>query len=234
VLTDPRWGFYQILNKGNEFKLPRPYGCWVMENIVFKISTAEGHGLTAVEAALDLAQQLQRQNLDVTDIKHIHVRTQKPAMIIINKQGPLHNAADRDHCLRYMISVVLLKGAQIETADYQDDSPWAADARVDQLRAVTSMEEDEQFTRDYHNPAVRSAPNALEVTMSNGAKLEARVDFPFGHVNRKETLSMVRSKTVHNLRLALPAGRVDEIVACVDDVRFENMQASEFVAMFQI
>lgn len=46
-------------------------------------------------------------------------------MIIINKQGPLHNAADRDHCLQYMVAVTLLKGSQIETEDYQNDSPWA-------------------------------------------------------------------------------------------------------------
>ncbi|KAK7743295.1 hypothetical protein SLS53_004380 [Cytospora paraplurivora] len=229
ALTDPRWGFYHILYKDNEFRLPRPFGCWVMENIVFKITTAEGHALTAVEASLDLAKQLQQRRLDATNIESIRVRTQKPAMIIINKQGPLHNPADRDHCLRYMVAVVLLKGSQIETADYQNDSPWATDPRVERLRANISMEEDEQFTRDYHDSAVRSCTNALVITMRDGTKLEARVDFPVGHMRREETLSLVKTKAIQNLRLGLPAARVDEIIACVDGAGFKSMEVPGIV-----
>ncbi|RLL95233.1 hypothetical protein CFD26_104052 [Aspergillus turcosus] len=103
-------------------------------------------------------------------------------MIIINKLGPLHNAADRDHCLRYMIAVVLLKGSPITTADYQDNSPWARDPRVESLRSITTMEEDPAFTRDYHDPQCRSVANALEVTLRDGTKLEQVVQFPLGHV----------------------------------------------------
>ncbi|KAK6075575.1 2-methylcitrate dehydratase [Seiridium cupressi] len=233
VLTDPRWGFYHILNKDNEFKLPRPFGNWVMENVLFKVTTAEGHGLTAVEAALDLVKQLQERNLDVKDIKSIRSRTQKPAMIIINKEGPLHNPADRDHCLRYMVAVVLLKGSQIDTEDYQNDSPWSTDERLERLRTVITMEEEEQFTLDYHNSAIRSAANSLEITMNDGTKLFAQVDFPLGHVRREESLPLVSSKAVRNLRLGLPADRVDEIVATVNGPDFEKLEVSKFVDLFQ-
>ncbi|KAK9421808.1 putative 2-methylcitrate dehydratase [Seiridium unicorne] len=233
VLTDPRWGFYHTLNKDNEFKLPRPFGNWVMENVLFKVTTAEGHGLTAVEAALDLVKQLQERNLDVKDIKSIRSRTQKPAMIIINKEGPLHNPADRDHCLRYMVAVVLLKGSQIDTEDYQNDSPWSTDERLEQLRTVITMEEEEQFTLDYHNSAIRSAANSLEITMNDGTKLFAQVDFPLGHVQREESLPLVSSKAVRNLRLGLPADRVDEIVATVNGPDFEKLEVSKFVDLFQ-
>ncbi|KAM0806523.1 putative 2-methylcitrate dehydratase [Seiridium cardinale] len=233
VLTDPRWGFYHILNKDNEFKLPRPFGNWVMENVLFKVTTAEGHGLTAVEAALDLVKQLQERNLDVKDIKSIRSRTQKPAMIIINKEGPLHNPADRDHCLRYMVAVVLLKGSQIDTEDYQNDSPWSTDERLERLRTVITMEEVEQFTLDYHDSAIRSAANSLEITMNDGTKLFAQVDFPLGHVRREESLPLVSSKAVRNLRLGLPADRVDEIVATVNGPDFEKLEVSKFVDLFQ-
>ena len=38
VLTAKRWGFYDVLFKGREFKFQRPYGTYIMENILFKIS----------------------------------------------------------------------------------------------------------------------------------------------------------------------------------------------------
>ena len=38
VLTAKRWGFYDVLFKGEEFKFQRPYGSYIMENILFKIS----------------------------------------------------------------------------------------------------------------------------------------------------------------------------------------------------
>jgi 2-methylcitrate dehydratase len=234
ALTAPRWGFYQVLYGGKEFELPRPYGSWVAENIVFKVVTAEGHGLTAAEAAWHLARRVKESDLDATrDIKSIHVRTQKPAMIIINKQGPLHNAADRDHCLRYMVAVILLKMEQVETSDYQDDSPWATDPRVEALRSITTMEEDLQFTQDYHNPDIRSAANAIEITLHDGTKMEQRIDFPLGHAQRGETLNLVRLKAVHNLELGLSPAQVRRIIETVDGPDFDKLPASHFIDLFQ-
>lgn len=153
-------------------------------------------------------------------------------MIIINKKGPLHNAADRDHCLRYMVAVVLLKGSQITTADYQDSSPWARDPRVETLRSITTMEEDPSFTRDYHDPQCRSVANALEVTLRDGTKLEELVPFPLGHVRRPETLQLVREKAQQNLGLKLSSERVGQILDTVDQPKFEKMAASDFVDLF--
>ena len=53
----------------------------------------------AVEAALQVSKELTKRRKTVDDIKEIVIRTQEAAMEIINKQGLLHNAADRDHCL---------------------------------------------------------------------------------------------------------------------------------------
>lgn len=55
ALTAKTWGFYDVLFKGNAFKFQRPYGSYVMEQILFKISfPAEFHSQTAVEAAFQL------------------------------------------------------------------------------------------------------------------------------------------------------------------------------------
>ena len=106
VLTAKTWGFYDVLFKGNEFKFQRDYGSYVMENVLFKISfPAEFHAQTAAEAAMTLHKTLKDKGLTTDDIKHIRIRTQEAAMRIIDKKGPLHNYADRDHCIQYMVAV---------------------------------------------------------------------------------------------------------------------------------
>ncbi len=101
ALSAKTWGFYDVLFKGNKFQFPQLYGSYVMENVLFKIAfPAEFHAQTAVECALQLHQEV-KDRLD--DIKKIVIFTQEAGMRIIHKTGPLHNYADRDHCLEYMI-----------------------------------------------------------------------------------------------------------------------------------
>lgn len=38
ALTAPVWGFYDVSFKGESFRFQRPYGSYVMENVLFKIS----------------------------------------------------------------------------------------------------------------------------------------------------------------------------------------------------
>jgi len=233
VLEDPRWGFYHVLFKDATFDLPRKYGSWVIENVLFKINTAEGHGMTGVEAALTTASELKARGLNHEDIASIRIRTQEAAMIIINKQGALHNAADRDHCLKYMVAVVLLKGAQVDTEDYQDRSPWASDPRVEEIRRKITMVEDEQFTRDYHNQDVRSVSNALQVTLQDGTTLpEVIVEYPLGHVRRSETLDALKLKTDRNLRLKLSAQRVEKILSLTESEAFMETSVDDFIDLF--
>src|SRR5712664_2585620 len=55
ALSAKTWGFYDVLFKGKPFSLPQPFGSYVMENVLFKISfPAEFHSQTAVEAAIRL------------------------------------------------------------------------------------------------------------------------------------------------------------------------------------
>jgi 2-methylcitrate dehydratase len=177
---------------------------------------------------------MQERGLEaMRDIKDIHVKTTDASMIIINKQGPLHNYADRDHCMRYIIAVMLLKGDVIEVQDYQDDSPWSSDPRVDELRAKITMTEDPEFTRDYHNQDIRSLANQIDITFNDGTKLSERVDFPAGHVRHAKTLPLVREKTIRNWKMGLSESRVSEIVDLIDGPEFESTPASAFMDLFQ-
>ena len=103
ALSAKGWGYYDVLFKGRPFSFSQPYGSYVMENVLFKISfPAEFHAQTAVEAALELHGAV-KDRLD--DIERIVIETQEAGSRIIDKTGPLDNPADRDHCIQYMVAV---------------------------------------------------------------------------------------------------------------------------------
>lgn len=185
ALTAKTWGFYDVLFKGNAFKFQREYGSYVMENVLFKISyPAEFHAQTAVEAAMIIYEKLKQLNKTAEDIKKINIRTHEAAIRIIDKKGPLHNPADRDHCIQYMVAVPLIFG-RLTAADYEDNV--AADPRIDVLREKITCTEDPQFTKDYHDPEKRSIANALTVELNDGTVLdEVVVEYPIGHKRRRE------------------------------------------------
>ncbi len=147
ALTAKTWGFQDVLFRGQPLTLAQPLGSYVMENILFKISfPAEFHAQTAVEAAFALHPQV-KDRLD--EIETIRIETQESAVRIIDKTGPLHNPADRDHCLQYMVAVGLLKG-RLTAEDYEDAA--AADPRIDRLRGRMVVKEDPRMTADYLDP----------------------------------------------------------------------------------
>lgn len=97
VLTAKTWGFYDVLFKGKPFEFQRPYGSYIMENVLFKISyPAEFHAQTAVEAAYIIHDKLKALGKTSDDIQSVRIRTQEAAVRIIDKQGPLDNFADRE------------------------------------------------------------------------------------------------------------------------------------------
>jgi 2-methylcitrate dehydratase len=219
ALTDPDWGFQKTSFGGAALQLPRPFQSWVMENVFFKLIPAEGHGISAVEAAVQLCAVLSSKGLNAaTDIARIKVRTHEAACRIIDKRGPLSNAADRDHCMRYMLAVVLLKGTIIETADYTDSSPWAQDPRVESLRQKIDMTEDKQFTHDYHYAKKKSAASGLTIELVDGSMLdEVVVEHPLGHPGRKDTIPAVRNKFRQNMRLMFEDTEIDHIINAVEN-----------------
>ena len=232
VLTAKTWGFQDVSFKGQSLKLARPLGSYVMEQILFKISyPAEFHAQTAVECAVQLHPQV-RDRLD--QIERIELTTHESAIRIIDKTGPLHNPADRDHCLQYMTAIGLLFGGL--TADHYEDKV-AADPRIDALRAKMVCVEDKKLTRDYHDPDKRSIANALTVEFKDGTKLkEVLVDYPIGHKRRrKEGIPLLEDKFRINLARKFPAKQQKAILAlCLDQKRLEATPVNEFSDLFTI
>ena len=231
ALTAPKWGFSSVLYGGKDVTQAYLYGTRVMETVLFKVITAEGHGISAVEAAVEISTMLKVSEIVAErDISTIHIRTQKPAVTIIDKTGPLRNYADRDHSLQYMVAVTILKGSVIETADYMDDSPWAMDPRVEALRAKMTVTEDKGFTADYYDPEIRSVANAIRVELSNGEFLdEVVVEYPVGHHKRRETLVRVMAKFRHNMAAMFTSEEVDRIIAAVDN---DQMPVEDLMKLF--
>src|SRR4029079_4416550 len=184
VLTAKGCGFYDVLFKGKPFRFQRPFGSYVMENILFKISfPAEFHSQTAVECAMQIHQDMKSRGKAVEDIKKIRIRTQEAAIRIIDKKGPLNNPADRDHCIQYMVAIPMIHG-RLTAADYEDDI--ARDPRVDALRDKMECVEEKQFTKDYLDPEKRSIANAIQVFFKDGSKTgEVVVEYPIGHRRRR-------------------------------------------------
>ena len=235
VLTAKTWGFYDVLFKGQPFKFQRPYGSYVMEHVLFKISfPAEFHAQTAAEAALAIFQQMKSRGKTAEDIKKIRIRTHEAAIRIIDKKGPLANPADRDHCIQYMIAVPLIFG-RLTAADYEDDV--ASDPRIDRLRDKMTTVEDKQFSKDYLDPEKRSIPNALTVQFNDGSSLpEVLVEYPIGHKRRrKEGIPHLVGKFERNLARRFPPQQQKAIRdLCTDQKRLEETPVNEFVDLLVI
>ena len=235
VLSAKTWGFYDVLFKGNAFKFQRPYGSYVMENVLFKISfPAEFHSQTSVEAAMQIHKELQKLGKQPEHIKKIAIRTHEACIRIIDKKGPLNNPADRDHCIQYMVAVPILFG-RLTAGDYED--AVAKDPRIDKLRDKIVCVEDKKFTKDYHDPEKRSIANALAIEFADGTKLkEIVVEYPIGHKRRrKEGMPVLVEKFKTNLARRFPTKQQNAILdLCLDPKKLAATPVNEFVDMMVI
>ncbi len=234
ALTAKTWGFYDVLFKGREFAFQRPYGSYVMENVLFKISfPAEFHSQTAVEAAVTIHGKLQALGKTAADVAKITIRTHEACLRIIDKKGPLNNPADRDHCIQYMIAIPLLFG-RLTAADYEDHV--AGDARIDALRAKMQTEEVAAFTRDYHDPDKRSIANNLTVELIDGTVLDETVEYPIGHRRRRaEGMPLLEAKFRTNLARRFGVAQQEGILAVsLEQGALERMAVQEYVDLYVV
>ena len=232
VLTAKTWGFYDVSFRGQEFKFQRPYGSYVMENVLFKISyPAEFHAQTAVEAAMAIKKRLDAAGKTAAAIREIMIRTHEACLRIIDKKGPLANPADRDHCVQYMIAIPLIYD-RLTAADYEDAT--ASDPRIDALRAKMQCVEEPQFTKNYHDPEKRSIANTLHVVLDDGTELEETVEYPIGHKRRRaEGMPLLVKKFERNLARLFDAARQKRILdASLDRERLERMPVNEYVELY--
>ncbi|WP_227872248.1 bifunctional 2-methylcitrate dehydratase/aconitate hydratase [Paenibacillus albus] len=232
ALSAKGWGFYDVSFKSRPFQLSRTYGSYVMENVLFKISfPAEFHAQTAVESAINLHPEV-ASRLD--DIASIRIRTHESAIRIIDKKGPLHNPADRDHCLQYMTAVGLLHGCL--TADhYEDDA--AADPRIDQLRSLMEVTEHEPYSVDYLDPEKRSIASSVQVLFKDGsATAEVATEYPIGHKRRRsDGIPLLIQKFEANLATRYDADQAQRIInLCKDQKQLEAMTVPAFMDMLAL
>jgi 2-methylcitrate dehydratase len=232
ALSAKTWGFYDVAFNGKPFEFERPFGSYVMENVLLKISyPAEFHAQTAVECAM----QLHAQVADKLDrIERVVIETQEAGCRIIDKTGPLANYADRDHCLQYMVAVPLIFG-RLVASDYNDEV--AADPRIDTLRKKMTVAENPQFTRDYFDPAKRYIGNSVQVFFTDGSHTDkVLVDYPIGHRQRRaEGIPVLLQKFEAAIRGQLPAHQVAAILeATRDPAQLDVMPIQKFLALFTL
>ena len=234
ALTAKTWGFYDVSFKGQPFRFQRPYGSYVMENVLFKISfPAEFHSQTAVEAAMTLHARLQLAGKSAADIQKITIRTHEACIRIIDKKGPLNNPADRDHCIQYMIAVPLIYG-RLTASDYEDGV--ATDPRIDTLRDKVDTIEVPEYTTDYHDPEKRSIANALRIELADGSVLEEAVEYPIGHRRRRaDGIPLLEAKFRTNLARRFPVKQQGKILdASLQQAALEEMPVNEYVDLYVI
>jgi len=233
ALSAPTWGFNDVLFNGEPLRISRSYGSYVMEHVLFKISyPAEFHSQTAVEAAMTLHATLRDRGKTSEDIRRVTIRTHEACLRIIDKHGPLHNPADRDHCIQYMVALPLIHG-RLVAADYEDDV--ANDARIDALRERIICIEDARFTADYHDPDKRSIANALTVELNDGTVLpEVVVEYPIGHKRRRrDGIPLLEAKFRTNLARRFAKKQQDAILAAsLDQKKLEAMAVHDYVDLY--
>jgi 2-methylcitrate dehydratase len=230
VLTAKSWGYYDVLFKGKPFTMGRPLGSYVMENVLFKISfPAEFHAQTAVECAVQLHEQVKHR---LPDIDKVIITTQESAIRIIDKSGPLHNPADRDHCIQYMTAVGLIFGAL--TADHYEDK-IARDPRIDSLRETMTCVEDPRYTKEYLDADKRSIANAVQVFFKDGSSTDkVAIEYPIGHRRRRaEGMPLLVKKFEANLASRFAPEQCQAIIKiCNDPKSLDATPVDKFTDMF--
>lgn len=231
ALSAETWGFQDVLFGGKPLVVNRPFGSYVMENVLFKVSfPAEFHAQTAVECGFALHEEV-ADKLD--QIERIDIDTQESAKRIIDKTGPLHNPADRDHCIQYMTACALLYG-ELTPEHYTDEG--AADPRIDRLRDLMVVTENPRYSADYLDPEKRSIANAVQVHFRDGSSSrQVEVEYPIGHPRRRaEAVPLLSAKLEENLKGHFSARQVQTIVERFGDRRAaEGMTVTELLELFR-
>lgn len=229
ALTAKKWGFYDVMMDGQPLRISRPLGTYVMENVLFKIAyPAEFHAQTAVECAVKLYPSVKNK---WEQIDRIAIDTHESAIRIISKSGPLHNPADRDHCLQYMVAVALLTGDL--NADHYENN-FAANPLIDQLREKMVVTENKQFSKDYLDAEKRSIANSMQIFFKDGTQSEKlTVEYPLGHRQRRqEGIPLLIRKFIANMSKHYTSDRVKQLVDLFNDQQaIEEMQVDELMGL---
>lgn len=146
----------------------------------------------------------------------------------------MDNFADRDHCVQYMVATMLVFN-RLEATDYTDGGEAATSPLVESLRRSISCVEDPEFTAAYHNPDMRTIPNALTVTLNDGTVLqETVVEAPLGHkLRREEAKPEILAKFERHLGPHFANATVKKLVELGQDKeKLEGMAVDEYMDFY--
>ena len=233
ALTASIYGFQDVWFNRQRITLQRAFASYVMEKVLFKVKyPAEFHGQTAVEAAVALYPQVAHR---LDEIQTIEIKTQEPAIRIIDKTGSLTSPADRDHCIQYMTAIALIKG-NVTSDDYEDEA--SLDPRIDGLRAKMIVSERTDYTREYLDPDRRSIANAIQVNFKDDSSTEeVEIRFPIGHhLRRSEAIPLLREKFLYNLHSSYGGtGYEDRVQAMFEDLeKLDEIPVTHFLETLQL
>ena len=133
-----------------------------------------------------------------------------------------------------MVAVALIYG-KLNTSDFEDE--FAADPRIDRLRAKMTVVEEPRYTRERLDPEKRSNSNAIQVRFKDGSSTpKVEVEYPLGHPRRRaEGIPMLEAKFRTHIRRRFPWKQQATIVElCMDQARLEATPVNEFVDSFVI
>ena len=231
ALSAPGWGFQDVLLGGREISLGAELGSMVIENVLFKVAyPAEFHAQTAAESAVRLHERLGSR---ISEVESVVIETQEPAKRIIDKTGPLHNPADRDHSIQYITAVALLDG-NLTALDYEE--PRASDPRIHALREIMEVVERRSYTQAYYDPSSRAIPNAVRVRLGDGSTLEEETIYPLGHPRRRpEARPLLESKFTENVAVGYDADTAAWLTETLGDRSvLDDMPVSTFMSKLRI
>ncbi|KAJ5550448.1 hypothetical protein N7461_005146 [Penicillium sp. DV-2018c] len=232
ALSAKPWGFWERTFGERGFVFPRPFGSWTVRNVLFKTMPVEGHAISAVEAAVLHARLLRQKGLSdpLEQIRWIDLRTTAAASLIINKHGPLHNAADRDHCIQYVVALAFLKASPPDAVDYLDESPWATSERLEVLRGRIVVQPDTKLTEDYLDLDKKSIGAGMTVHLADGTSMpEILVEYPVGHSRNPKTPAAVQEKFFRNMGLLFDTTEIGRMLGAVQN---QDTLISDFMNLF--
>ena len=165
------------------------------------------------------------------DIAKVEMWTHDKSFHLI-KEGPLHNPADRDHCIQYIAAIGLIFG-RLTAEDYEDAA--AADPRIDALRAKMTVTMDKALTESLFDPQRRSNGAAVRVTFRDGCRsAKVEIEYPLGHPRRRrDGIPLLLEKFRTNLARCFAAKQQQAILdLCADEKRLGQTPVNVFVDPF--
>ncbi|MBI1826897.1 MAG: MmgE/PrpD family protein [Planctomycetes bacterium] len=160
-------------------------GDFMIDKTYIKYWPAEYHSQSAIDACLQLRPQIGNRK-----IEKIHIKSFEAAVSIIGSEPEKLRPTSRetaDHSMFYCCAAALVDG-DVTLATFDDER--LTDKRLLDLIDRTTIVEDQELNKGYP----KGIPNDITITLSDGSKLNERVDFPRGHAGNPMTDDEVIAK----------------------------------------